>query len=60
MCENEMQSRNIKSREKMVFTNAVFVLQKKKVFNDHLLTLPGVFENQVKTAFWMVTLFQFS
>ena len=44
MCENEMQFRNIKSREKKVFYQRGFRLPKiKKVLNDHLLTLPGVF-----------------
>ena len=60
MSKNEMHSRNIKSTEKRSLSNAVFVLQKKNVLNDHLLTLPGVFENQVQTAFWMITFFQFS
>ena len=49
-----------KVREKWTLSFADFVLHKKNVLNDHLLTLPGVFENQVQTAFWMITFFQFS
>ena len=54
-----MHTRNIKNTKNGLYLMRFLSYKTKNVLNDHLLTSPSVFENQVQTAFWMIIFFNF-